>query len=83
MKRLRTDDQLRSDLRQCCRRAAVICRRQLESMVADGATPRMVVSSLIALNPLPGQPDYDRVCEMANAGEFDEFFSELLSVSQN
>lgn len=83
MKRLKTDTELREGFQAAFRDACIRLRHKFEQLSADGSTPAELAYCLLLSNPFPGQPDYERLCEMALAGEFDEFFSELLAVSQN
>ena len=83
MKRLFTDEQLRSAITQSMRSTAKKWGPRFANMVNRGTTSQRLIQSFIAACPIPGQADCERLVEMAEAGEFDAVLQELISISQN
>ncbi len=80
--RTMTDPELRELVKLCIHRAydkqPTIFRQLFERLSTS-----QIVSVVLDLGRPHDNLDFRRICEMAKAGEFDVFFQDLLTVSQN
>lgn len=77
------DDALRKCFENAFRQAVDVARESYVTLITAGVTHHQLALAFAANNPLPGFQPFDRMCEMAEAGEFDEFLKHLLPTDTN